>query len=231
MTKLQILPSSGTVQFLSPFNASAFVQVADSLGGFDQQFDSVDDGATNVSAATALAYATAAASALDMTASAASGINIPQIEAAAGTVPGSPYGLLQGFFQIVGATGPVSVQLKATLDANQSLSTTGYGQSASSEVTFNLLLPDISGDPVLFFDNLLEIGPNDSAANASSFTLSALVTLQPDTPYYSIAETDAETPPGISHVPEPSSGPLLLTVLLLGASLAGREQWLRRNRA
>jgi hypothetical protein len=230
LTQLQILPSSGTVQFLPPINASAFVQVFDSLGGFDQQFDSVDDGATNVSAATALASAAAAASAVSMTASSSSGINIPQIEAAAGTVPGSPFGMLQGFFQIVGTTGPVSVQFLASLSTSQSLSTTGYGQSANSEVTFNLLLPDISEAPILFFDNLLQIGANDSQNTSSSFTLSSTVMLMPDMPLSLIAATDAETPPGISQVAEPSSGLLVFCVMASFASMARLKQRRRHLR-
>jgi hypothetical protein len=204
LTQLQILPSSGTVQFLPPINASAFVQVFDNLGGFDQQFDSVDDGATNVSAATALAFASAAASAVSMTASTTAGLNIPQITADAGTTPGSPYGLLQGLFQITGAGGPVSVQLKALLDVHQSLATSGYGQSATSEAIFNLLLPDISGDPILFFDDLRSIGPNDSSSTSSSPTLSAFVTLQPGMPYYLIVNVDPDVS-GSSTAPEPAS--------------------------
>jgi hypothetical protein len=228
LTQLQILPSAGSIQFLSPFNASAFTQVFDSLGGADQQFNSVDDGATSASASTTLADATAAASALSMTASTNAGVNIPQITADAGTAPGSPYGLLQGFFEIVGATGPISVQLKASLLMHQSLSTSGYGQAATSEAIFDLLLPDISGDPILFFDDLRSIGPNDSIAISSSPTLSGFVTLQANTPYYLIANTDPDVF-GSSSVPEPSSFWLLLTVLGVGALSIERRERLRRT--
>jgi len=210
LTSFQILPSTGSVQFIHPTTASAFAQVFDTLGGSDQQFNTIDDGSTSAVAATALAHAMAAASAPALTASAVSGVNIPELTAGAGTVPGSTFGSLQGFFQIVGATSPVSVQLKALLAANQSLATTSSGQSADSEVTFSLLLPDISDTPVLFMDNLLHIGPSNSRSASSSPTLTNLVTLMPNTQYLWIAQTDSESS-GTNTVPEPQS-------LLLGSS-------------
>jgi hypothetical protein len=112
-------------------------------------------------------------------------VHIPQITAFGSSgANGDPFGSLFGQFEIVGTTGPVSVQLKALLDYSQSLSTTGYGLSAFSEVVFNLLLPDVSGDPLLFFDNPLTIGPNAFKAAAGFPVLSTFVTLQPDTPIY-----------------------------------------------
>jgi hypothetical protein len=226
LTQLQIQPSAGSVQFLSPFNASTFTQVFDSSGGADQQFNTVNDGATSASASTTLVHATAAASALSMTASTTAGVNIPQITADAGTSPGSPYGLLQGFFEIVGATGPISVQLKASLDVHQSLSTSGGGQLATSEAIFNLLLPDISGDPILSFDNLLQIGQNDSIASSSSPTLSDFVMLPANTPLSLIFSTDTDVYT-VSSVPEPSSFWLLLIVLGVGALSMKRRERLR----
>lgn len=228
LTQFQILPTAGSVQFISPTTASAFTQVFDTLGGFDQQFNTIDDGSTSASAATALAHAMAAASATALTASAASGVNIPELTAGAGTVPGSPFGSLQGFFQIVGATSPVSVQLKAFLAASQSLATTGSGQSADSEVTFSLLLPDISDTPVLFMDNLLHIGPNDFRAASSSPTLSNLVTLMPNTPYFWIAQTDSESS-GTNTVPEPESFLLGSAGLVLIAFWVARQAHLRHR--
>ncbi len=226
LTQLQLLPSAGSVQYLSPFNASTFTQVFDSLGGSDQQYNSVDDGATSSSSTTSLVSATAAASATALTASTSGSLFIPQITASAGTNPGSPYGLLQGFFEIVGATGPVTVQLKASLMESQSLTTTGFGMSASSEAIFNLLLPDISSDPVLFFDDPLSIGPNGSVSDSQSPTLTASVTLQAGTEYYLIANTDPDFF-GTSATPEPSSLSYLLTGLALCGPLALRSQWAR----
>jgi hypothetical protein len=229
LTHLQISPSAGSVQFLSPFNASAFTQVFDSLGGFDQQYNSVDDGATSAASATALVSATAAASAPALTASTTANLFIPQITASAGSNPGSPYGLLQGYFQIVGTTGPVTVQLNATLNENQFVSTTGYGLSATSEAIFNLLLPDIIDSPVLFFDDPLSIGTNASTADSSSPTLTASVTLQAGTPYYLIANADTDFH-GSSMTPEPASWLLLLTGSIFCGLSALRRESARRSR-
>jgi hypothetical protein len=222
--QLQILPASGTLFMLPGVLASASAQAQDSLGGADAQSNTVVDDATWASAVTALANAHGTASAPALNGSASGGVHIPQITAfASSAANGDPFGSLFGQFEIVGTTGPVSVQLKALLDYSQSLSTTGYGLSAFSEVIFNLLLPDLSGDPVLFFDNPLTIGPNDFTANAGAPTLSTFVTLQPDTPYLFIAGVDAESS-GVSQVPEPSSLFLTVSVFVFSALLFARRE-------
>jgi hypothetical protein len=201
LNQLQILPANGSLVILPGVSATASAQAQDSLGGNAGESNTAFDDSTSANALTALANANAAASALALTANAASGANIPQITAFASSgANGGPFGSLFGQFEIVGTTGPVLVQLQALLDYNQSLSATGAGLSASSEVIFNLLLPDLSGDPVLFFDNLLTIGPHDSQGTAGSPTLSAFVMLDPDTIYTFIAEVDSESF-GLSQVP------------------------------
>jgi hypothetical protein len=224
LTGLQISPSSGTLQILSPLTASAFAQAQDSLGGLDQQFNSVDDGTTSASALTLLASASGAASAPLLHANAGSGVNISGLEAAASSVG---RGSLQGSFEITGATAPVNVQFQAMLQGDQSLSTPGTGQSATSEVIFTLILPDLPNQPLLFFDNPLTIGANDSGSNTTSPTLTASVTLQPNTEYSLITEVDAESS-GQNAIPEPSSLLLLLTVLVLFGFSVARGEWLRR---
>jgi hypothetical protein len=229
LSGLQISPANGSLLILPGVLATASAQAQDSLGGADAQSNTVIDAATSASAATALANANAAASAVALTASATSGVNIPQITAFASSgANGDPFGSLFGQFEIVGTTGSVFVQLKALLDYSQSLSTTGYGLSAFSEVIFNLLLPDLSGAPVLFFDNPITIGPNDFNAAAGSPVLSAFVTLQTDTPYSFIAGVDAESS-GLSQVPEPSSLFLAATVCVFSALLFARRERGRRG--
>jgi len=224
LTGLEISPSSGTLQVLSPLTASAFAQAQDSLGGLDQQFNSVDDGTTTASALTFLASANGAASAAVLDANASSNVNISGIAAAASSVG---RGSLRGSFEIVGATAPVSVGFTAMLQTDQSLSTLALGQSATSEVIFNFNLPDLLNQPLLFFDNPLQIGPSDSLSNTASPTLTASVVLQPNTPYSFITEVDAESS-GLNTVPEPSSLLLLLTVLVPCAFWLGRGDWLHR---
>lgn len=70
LTVFQIVLASGTVTILSPVNSLIFAQAQDSLGGLDQNFNSVNDMPTSTSAATSPANASAAASAADLTGSA-----------------------------------------------------------------------------------------------------------------------------------------------------------------
>jgi hypothetical protein len=221
--QLQILPSAGSVEFLPGFFASVFAQAQDSLGGSDQQFNSVPDGATSASAMTSLANASGTALFPQLNASSASGVDIPNITAfASSAANGGPFGSLFGQFEIMGAPGPVSVQFTALLNYSQLVLTTGAGVSASSEVIFNLLLPDVSDSPILFLDNPLSIGPNAFQLAAATPTRSNSVTLQPGTPYTLILGTDAESS-GVSTVPEPSTAPLLSTGLVLCVLLTGRK--------
>ena len=229
LNNLQILPANGALVILPGVLASASAQAQDSLGGNDAQSNTFTDAAASANALTALANANAASSAMGLTASATSGVNIPQITAFASSgANGAPFGSLFGQFEIVGTTGPVAVQLRALLDYTQSLSTTGGGVSASSEDIFNLLLPEVSGSPVLFFDNLLTIGPNDSMSAMGTRTLSAFVTLDPGTTYNFIAEVDSESS-GLSQVPEPSSLFLVLTAFVFSALLFARRERGRRR--
>jgi hypothetical protein len=125
-------------------------------------------------------------------------VSIPSLAASAS---GTGRGRLEGAFQITGATGPVSLHISAILSGDQYLFTDPYGIFASSEIIFSLLLAGQSG-PTLSADSLYTIGPDDSLHAPYSATLSADVTLDPDTVYSFIAEVDAESS-GIDSTPEP----------------------------
>jgi hypothetical protein len=227
LTQIQIVPASGSVEFLSPGTAQVFAQAQDSLGGLDQNFDSVSDSSTTLSVSTAVANAGGTASFPTLSAVATSGVILPNIAAfASSSSNGSFPGSLSGSFEIIGTAGPVSVQFKAPLVIDQSLSTHEGGISASSETIFNLVSPDINnGSPLLFFDNPLTIGPNTSTSFTQSPTLTDSVTLQPDTPYFLIAGVDAESS-GLS-APEPSF--LVIFALGLFAFLAAGAARRRRK--
>lgn len=235
LTQLQILPSFGSVLILPPFTASANAQAQDDLSAPKSQFNQVNGGATSATAATALASASAAASSLSLaslSASAASGVNIPGVTAFASSTGqgglGGDFGGT-GLFEIVSAsTTSVSVTFNAKLSGSQSLTTNAFGQSATSEIIFNLLLPDI-GSVVFFLDNPLSIGPSASLVAPLSTTLTNSVTLQTNTDYTLIAEVDAESS-GLNTIPEPSSLFLIAFGLfvVLFASRALRNQ--RRSR-
>ena len=114
--------------------------------------------------------------------------------------------MLSGMFEITGGTNPVDVTFNALLFVNQFLQTSGGGQAASSETIFTLSLIGLSPDPLLFFDNPLAIGPNDTLSYSANPTLTASLSLLPDTPYSFIASLDAEANGvNVNVVPEPSS--------------------------
>lgn len=96
LTSLQISPSAGSIQWITPLSASAFVEALDSLGGSDQKFGSADDAAISLSALTTLASANAGADAVSRTATADSHVNIPAISAfASSTARGTLNGNVQ----------------------------------------------------------------------------------------------------------------------------------------
>jgi hypothetical protein len=227
LTNLQIQASAGTVDIQTGLNASAFASVEDSLGGSGAQYNSVTDAATSANASTPLVFGSGAASAPAFTESASSGVAMYGINASAGTNVAGPYGALQGFFEIVGTTGPVNVTMNATIDYNQTLVTDTLGVSAYSEVIFALNLPDTGLVPFLFYDSPLSIGSDATAANSGTQILTNSTTLQANTLYTIYAESDAESL-GVDSAPEPAS----IELLGLGLSLivAGRKFRSRQSR-
>jgi MYXO-CTERM domain-containing protein len=154
-----------------------------------------------------VASASAAVDGSLLTASATSGVNIPNINANAATDPNSN-AQLSGTFEIVDTTNaganPVSVLFSASLATSQSLVTTMYGMSSSSDVTFQFSLPDIGAVPFLSYDNPLDFGSNQSVSTTSSPTLTQSTTLMTNTPISFFLETDSESDGG-SMTPEPAS--------------------------
>ena len=204
---ISITPQTGSLSIISPTAASAFAQAADSLGGLDQQLNSVNDAATSASAMTTLASASASASAPLLSASSASSVDILNITASASGVGNGGPGSLIGTFEILGSGTTVSVNVSVTLTGNQSLETTGGGQLATSEVIFSLLDP-VTLNPLLFYDNPLAIGPDTIMVSPLSMTLAQSETLAENTPYSLLADVDAESS-GLNIVPEPSLLPLV----------------------
>lgn len=206
LTQLQILPSSGSLSFLSPITATGFSEALDSLGGLDQQFNSADDGDTATTALSGLAAANAAASAVTFTASASSGVNIHQIESFGSSTARAS---LSGTFEILGSSSPVNVQFLASLDLSQALSTLDGGLSATSELAFTLNLDN--GDQPLFLDRIVDQPAASSSSTSSSTPLSGNSSLLPDTVYSFVLQLDSETTG--THSPEPA------TLILMGAGL------------
>jgi len=212
LTAFQVVPTVGTFVIVSPFTASANAQAQDDVSAPDSQFTQVNDGSTSASAATAFANASASASALTaitLAASAASSVHIPGVpffgsSTGQGGLGGDFGGT--GLFEILDSSNPtpspVDVTFKATLSGTQSLSADGAGVFATSEIIFNLLLPDLGAVPI-FLDNPISIGPSSSLDSPYSNTLMGTVTMLTNTDYTLIAEVDAESS-ALNSVPEPS---------------------------
>jgi YD repeat-containing protein len=124
---------------------------------------------------------------------------------------------------ITGGTGAVAVQLGADITANLHVLTDACGGLADTEVNFHL---DIDGEPQLFYNTLLAIGPSDEALLSASPSLTHALALQYDTPYFLLLEVDSESH-GRSDVPEPST----LLLLLSGCLGLLLTAWIRRRRA
>jgi hypothetical protein len=134
-----------------------------------------------------------------LAASAASGINIPEVNSSAsstgqgglgGDLGGT--GLFEVYHSSNSSPSNVNATFSAALSGNQSLTTDQYGQSATYEIIFTLFLPDI-GTTVLFLENPAggySIGPSTSINAPYSNTLTGSVTLQTNTGYTLIAEVD-----------------------------------------
>ncbi len=212
LTSFSISPSIGVVEFLTfPNNglgitSAAFASVSDSFGDQDFQFNSNTDGATSAVATIPFASASATADSSIFTTATASGVHIPTLDASAGTDTACCYSQIYGFFQIDTATpGTASVDFSANLSASQSLATDYTGVSAFSETTFQMELPDLFSTPFLFFDHPLSItGPNQSALFSSAPALTNSATLQTNTPYFFLLETDSESN-AVDSTPEPNS--------------------------
>lgn len=213
LTAFQVVPTVGTFVIVSPFTASANAQAQDDVSAPDSQFTQVNDGSTSAGAATAFANASASASALTaitLAASAASSVHIPGVMPFFGSSTGQgglggDFGGT-GLFEILDSSNPtpspVDVTFKATLSGTQSLSADGAGVFATSEIIFNLLLPDLGAVPI-FLDNPISIGPSSSLDSPYSNTLMGTVTMLTNTDYTLIAEVDAESS-ALNSVPEPS---------------------------
>ncbi len=223
LVQMQIIPAQGSLLILSGVTASTFAQALDSLGGLDQQFSSVTDAATSISASTALGNASASASATALTGSVTANIDFPNAGAFASTEGQS---VLSGTFEITGTTGSVSVDFTAFLSLSLLLQTTGLGESAVSEASFTLTLPDIGPNPVLSFDNLPSIGSDQTLNQTLSPTLTQSLMVPADTPESFTIALDTD-PTASSTTPEPPS----LLLAALGMSCLAGFRARRRARA
>jgi RHS repeat-associated protein len=214
-------PTSGSVEYLAALQSSAYAQA-----GANAQYDSIDPSTatiTDVPVPGGLATGTGSASASSLTGS----------SGATGFVPGTTAGFdtsagrasINGEFEIIGASGAVNVTFSTVISGELNLSSDAYGVSGQGETDFAL---SVDGNPVLFNDQILTIGPDQTQSGTVSETLTASMTLTADTPYFFVGEADAETDvvnSSVPAVPEPAEVSLVVEGLAILAfiSLARRR--------
>jgi hypothetical protein len=211
-SNLSIVPASGSVILPDAWTLAAFAQAQNSLGELEPRF-ALQFSPSTAAADAVVTYADShgQASALHtppdllVTGMASSTVNIPGCNGTEAFSTG--HGTLFKTFMITGGTGAVAVQLGADITANLHVLTDACGGLADTEVNFHL---DIDGEPQLFYNTLLAIGPSDEALLSASPSLTHALALQYDTPYFLLLEVDSESH-GRSDVPEPSTLLLLLS--------------------
>jgi hypothetical protein len=101
-----------------------------------------------------------------------------------------------GVFEITGVSGPVNVTFSTEITGNLTLSSNPYGVYGEGENVFSLSLIGNSipnGTPILFHDQILSIGPNQSQSGSfSDLLLKTTMSLMPNTPYNLWVESDSE---------------------------------------
>ena len=208
---LHITSDPGTsVVFSDNWTAEAFAQANNSLGQLQTPFDSSQTGtATADTKGVTWADGHGQADPVHLIGGAQSNANIPGTTLGQASSQGQ--GTLFNFFEITtndpNATD-VQVDFSVDLAGGVSAFTDTNGLSARSEVIFDL---EVDGARVngLFLDSLLSINPNSPPAPGIPQMLSGSLTLQPDTPYFLLAEADAESM--VANTPEPSTLALMLT--------------------
>jgi len=220
---LQIMPTSGSVQFGGSWEAGAFAQASNSLGELDVNFDSSIGGTATAAALVTFASGQGMANAAGLVIDCAANVNIP------GCLPRSASSIARGSlsnsFTITGGTSAVDVSISAMLDGMQHVLTDVCGELAESEVIFTLDVADSFGNVVfsLSFHSLLTIGRNAELQSMISQAVAGTAHLQFNTEYSIFIETDTESRGITSPVPEPSTMVLLLSGLSFVAGVVRKQ--------
>src|SRR5262249_13951469 len=106
--------------------------------------------------------------------------------------------------------------------------TDAFGLLASTETTFNL---QVDGDPVLFFDRSLLIGPGSSQTQNFSTRLTTTVPLQAGVSHCVVLEADSESQSQTRSVTAPPPVVLLLSALLAFLWIVNRRRAINRSTA
>jgi hypothetical protein len=215
-SNLQILPSTGTVQFQDVWSSQAFAQAQNSNGEVDSQFTPSTGGTSSITATVTYAGASGTAVVAPLSGAASSNASIPGTVNVEADSTGT--GTLSNSFQITGGTGSVDVTFSVLIDSSNSVTTDQFGVLAETETVFGL---EVNGQPALPpFDQLLVVvGPSSSNSSTFDGTLSNTVTLNFGTTYSLVAEADSESQ-AIDTTPEPATASLaIIGLAALGACI------------
>jgi RHS repeat-associated protein len=182
---ISIDPTTGTVNYIGTLQSSAFSQA-----GANAQYNSSP------------AASTAGSSDVPVTGGAATGAGTASASAltgsssATGSIPGAAAGFdtstgrasLNSMFSISGS-GSVSVTFSVLINGTLILSSDAYGVYGQGETDFALT---VNGNPVLFNDLIMSVGPNQFQSGGGSETLTGTMTLTAGNNYYLWAEADSE---------------------------------------
>ena len=226
-SNISIDPSSGSLMYLSAFESSAYAQSGPNSQNNTGISSTANASDVPVPGGSATGFGTASTS-------------FPSGEAnATGFIPDGVAGYdtsagrasVNNLFEITGVSTPVSVTFSAVIAGELNLSSDLYGISGQAEDIFTL---SVNGNPELFYDQPLSIGPSQSISTGYTNMLTATVTLMPNTQYTLWAEADAEAyvANGPQVVPEPSESALgaCAVVSILAVYFIRRRQALKLRR-
>jgi len=229
LTSFSLTPSSGSLQFQSPWSLSAVATVLNSDGAFNQGLDFSEPASASASASGP--YATANTFANYPAAGGSFGhadgnITIPSgvVESAAVSGGFGNFSALDVFFAITGASDPsVSVSISAALVSQLVSMADASGEVLHNDAIFNL---DVDGSPVLSFSDSAAVGANGLVSRSQTPSLTDSLDLSTGASHELYIELDFESQ--VATVPE-SGGTWMLFLIGLGSLGAGRIRLMQRS--
>lgn len=219
VTDFQIVPSSGTIVFTTPFLSPTSASGA-AVNSLDEESGNSQQSPTFSQAFIAITFANAGgvSELSSMSLSANTNVTLPGCLCSAET---EGLAALRLSFMIVGGTGPVDVTFSALTETIQNLVTDQFSLFAASETTIFLNVIDVA---TFSFDTRFRIGPNDPATVIDrQRQLSEVVTLQFNQQYNVLLSVRAISRAGQNEIPEPA------TVVLLVSGLASMAGFVKRR--